>query len=234
MGSVNWSERETISALLRYQPARSPLEPHWVSCLMAGLRDARSATGRDVESGNVDPATIDKIGNWLGALGYMVLLDQIGQCYRIRSVELKQPASDFVNALSLYAPEISFLEAQALWALRCSFAHNYGLINAPKIKNVILREQLTHHFLLDASSDPGAPLVRLPKVKWDGQLAHCSKFNATWVDLRSLGDLVEAIYRKLVELHDENSLVLGLPGGLAELQKRFAITIHPGLRMVGP
>ena len=51
-----------------------------MSSFWAALRDARCATGRNVETGTVvDEA---KTGSWLGAIGYLMLLDQIGTAVR--------------------------------------------------------------------------------------------------------------------------------------------------------
>jgi hypothetical protein len=38
----------------------------------------------------------------------------------------------------------------------------------------------------------------------------------------------------LVDLHRRDELAIALPGGLAELQRRYAMTIYPGLRLVDP
>src|SRR4051794_7281050 len=43
-------------------------------------RDARQATQRDPDTGR--KVSGGHYGSWLGALGYMVLLDQIGSCFK--------------------------------------------------------------------------------------------------------------------------------------------------------
>ena len=49
------------------------------SCFNAALRDARKATGRQL---NDNSRSDINHGSWLGAIGYIVLLDQIGGCLK--------------------------------------------------------------------------------------------------------------------------------------------------------
>jgi hypothetical protein len=46
----------------------------------AALRDARGATGRHPSSGAV--VKPEDNCSWLGAVGYLILLDQIGTCFK--------------------------------------------------------------------------------------------------------------------------------------------------------
>jgi hypothetical protein len=69
-------------------------------------------------------------GSWLGALGYMVMLDQIGECFRpANATPLPNATPDFIKALTYFAEEIPDRERQALYALRCCFTHDYSLVN---------------------------------------------------------------------------------------------------------
>jgi hypothetical protein len=155
----------------------------------------------------------------------LMMFDQVGKTFRPAGV----PAAanpPVVEALRRFAPQVGASEREALYALRCSLLHDFGLVNVGSPRR-------THHFLLDDAEQVEA-VVRLPPQPWDGQLAHCRIFNATWINLRSLGDLAEEVFTRLTDLHEKDELVIALPGGLAELQRRYAMTIRPGLRMVDP
>src|SRR5437016_5185759 len=53
------------------------------SCFAAALHDARKASGRNEDTAEVvDPASQ---GNWLGAIGYLCMFDQLGTTVRLIS-----------------------------------------------------------------------------------------------------------------------------------------------------
>jgi hypothetical protein len=193
MAKVNWSERETRSGF----PACR---------LTTVLREARRATGRNRETGRIEPGRAALSGNWLGAVGYLLLIDRVGSACR-------PPGPPVVRALRSCAPRMGESEREALYALRCSLVHDFGLVN-------VGGPGRTHHFMLDDFRDgaerPG-PVVRLPPEPWDGRVEHCRRFNATWVDLRALGDLAEEVF---AGLHPA-----GEPAGP---RRRYPVTHHPG------
>ncbi|MFC4080904.1 hypothetical protein [Amycolatopsis samaneae] len=227
---MDWTERETISAFLKYRPPQGGA--HWVSCLIAVLRDARQATGRNLNTGEVEPEEVERVGCWLGAVGYMTMFDLVGSVFKpAHAIELAgQP---FIRTLQYFAPEIGEVERDALYSLRCSFVHDFSLVNVPATGSQQARERRTHHFMLNDADETG-PIVKLPPQRWDGDLNHVRLLNATWVNLRSLGDLAEEVYKELVMLHDNGELVLALSGGLDELKRRYAMTVRPGLRLQEP
>jgi hypothetical protein len=217
---TGWSEHDTISAFLTNRRRRS--DTHWVSSLVAVLRDARAATGRYLATGEVSPKQRGS-GSWLGVLGYMVMLDQIGECFRPADASsLPNGTPDLIKALTYFADEIPDRERQALYALRCSFAHDYSLVNIPSNR----RTDRLHHFRLSEDPTP-CPLVDLPAVPWDGDIARRSVSTATRVSLRRLGDVAESMYTRLLGLHSRRELSIALPGGAAELRARFAFTVYP-------
>jgi len=220
---TGWSDRDTLSAFLTYRRRRGDV--HWVSSLVAVLRDARGTTGRYLVSGRVNVKRQQRAGCWLGALGYMVMLDQIGECFRPADADSPSAGTpDFIKALTYFADEVRDPERQALYALRCCFAHDYSLVNIPAGRGALDRQRL-HHFLLDAEET--GPLVTLPGTPWDGNLARRPRYTATRVNLRSLGDLGEAVYTRLRHLHENQELRIALPGGAAELRARYAFTVYP-------
>jgi hypothetical protein len=155
----------------------------------------------------------------------MMMFDQVGSACQLAGGPPEQGPS-FVKALKSFAAGVGELEREALYALRCSLVHDFSLVN-------IGSSRRTHHFMLDDGEQLG-PVVRLPPEPWDGQLGHCRMSNATWVNLRSLGDSAEEVFTRLVDLHEQNELAIALPGGVAELQRRYAMTIRPGLRVAEP
>ena len=179
------------------------------STFWAALRDARRASGRDQQSGKaVDRA---QLGSWLGGIGYLCLLDQIGSLVRPRSSTVGATdgsGNSFNRALQHWTscgPE----ECDALYALRCSFAHDFGLMNrGPK-------PRLRHAF---AISEKG-PLVSLPQQRWDGQYP-APMSAATVVNLTEVGRLVEQVHFNVQQAHSASALEIAVAGGPAELMQR--------------
>jgi len=126
-------------------------DPARVSSLLAILRDARGATGRSEETGQLQPEQEGRAGHWLGALGYMVTIEQIGKCFRPRGATPQLPPG-FRRALADFAPHLTKQERDALYALRCCFAHDYSLVNGPGKRTP---QGLWHRFNLTARrADP--------------------------------------------------------------------------------
>ena len=139
----------------------------YVSSFRACLEDARLATGRNLVTGDVEDEL--KTGNWLGAVGYMTLLDQIGACFGRPGVT-DRDGRPIVRCLSHWAPEVDDRERLALYALRCALAHDYSLLNWHS------DQRLQHHFKLDQAID--GPVVQLPGKRWSGELSDMRPQNA--------------------------------------------------------
>ena len=181
-----------------------------ISGFAACLKDTRVSTGRDPQSGNViDP---QKTGSWLGSIGYMVLLDQIGSCFKPKNVQLAR-GNSIMKALGHFA-NLGNDEKQVIYALRCALAHDYSLynINAKEPK-------LTHNFALTKGS---GFLIRMPNTQWDGNYQNRNANNQTLVDLQELGNLVENICKNLFELANKDELEVILTNGTDELIQRYS------------
>lgn len=229
MYDPGWSDDDTISAFLTYH--RRPTGTYWGSSLIGVLRDARAATGRYLASGEVGLKP-ERSGSWLGAVGYMVMLDQIGECYRPANAgPLPKGTPDFIRALTYFAEDMPDPERQALYALRCCFVHDYSLVNIPTAGNAEIKAQRQHHFLLGDDPAP-CPVVQLPAERWGGDLGYRPRRMATRVSLRRLGDLAESVYARLLDLHERRELRIALPGGAAELRARYAFMVYPDVRLV--
>jgi hypothetical protein len=186
-----------------------------MSTLSRAVGDAREATGRDAATGVVvDEA---RSMNWLGTLGYLVLLDQLGQCFEPKSpgraLSDKHP---FVAAIMLFAPATTDREILALYALRCAFAHEFGLTN----RNDNEPDKMHRFLVMDEAT---SPMIEFPEIPWSGKHTDRSRFNQTRVNLRAVGNLVESVVRQVQLLHSQQQLVVRLPGGVAELLNRFAL-----------
>lgn len=181
------------------------------SGLRAGLEDARSSTGRF-------PATGAKIigashGSWLGAVGYMIVLDQIGSCFKPESIP-PVSGNTIEKALS-YFSNLNQAERNALYALRCAFAHDYSLYNVNSKK-----PEYTHQFGVGVGTN--APVVTLPQQAWDGDYNRKPDISKTIINLEAFGDLVEDVFRQLWQLAESQQLEVVLEGGSDALLQRYA------------
>lgn len=155
-----------LLALLRVLDDRREKEPEWPTGRhshpqICYLQRALGLLGDSRERDPRNPATGEKKagadhGGWLGALGYMALLDQIGTCLKPRAVV--KPGNGIERALA-YFTSLQYAEIQALYALRCAFAHNYSLAN-------VGRQGRQHLFKVVAGD--ATPLVTLPTIPWKG------------------------------------------------------------------
>lgn len=187
------------------------------SCLSAAFHEARHITGRNKLTGALDPENQwGYLGSWSGAMCYMTILDQIGKCYRSISKPQITNCSPIEKAL-VYFSSLIDTEISAIYALRNAFFHDFSLYNRNNSN-----PNLQHTFTVD--NHPTKPIVRLPKTNWDGQMSSRNPDNNTYVNLKTLGDLVENIYRDLVLLESRSELVLELDGGEEELLNRYTFT----------
>lgn len=187
----------------------------YFSALIAGIRDARKFTGRNLETGQIEIYDNNVNGCWLGAIGYLILLDQIGKCFKPSTVSFNFPANSTSILRTLkYFTSLSDSERYIIYALRCSLAHEYGLYNINKKEPA-----LTHHFVLRANSI--TPLIEVPENQWDGAISTKSPKNCTTVNLLALGDLVEKIFESLKTMAFQNQLEIILQGGIEELSSRY-------------
>ena len=211
-------EKQALELHLHFRQAQLS-EIQYFSSFVAALRDARLATNRNVDTGEKLPE--QSHGSWLGAIGYVALLDQIGKCFKPKDDTKGKPDrgdNPIARALHRFT-SLPDDEIGALCALRCAFAHDYSLYNINPGK-----PKLTHRFRVSARS---TPVVRLPKVRWDGDYAKCTPDNETNIGLEAFGDLVEGVCRKILDLPAGEQLKIVLKGGSDELVNRYAYCILP-------
>ena len=187
----------------------------YFSGFCGALKDARKMTGRNIQTGDKDGSnTFGHLGSWLGTIGYLSLLDQIGGCFKkVNGPIIDQNKSGIIKALTDFS-DFTENEIDAIYALRNSFAHDYSL------QNIGRRAGLTHHFLVDNSETQ--PVIVLPAQNWDGVISNKTKQNMTYINLQRLGDKIEDLINQLVFLADKDQLEIVLLGGRDELIERYS------------
>lgn len=151
--------------------------------------------------------------SWLGAIGYMSLLDMIGACFKPKNKTTIEENRDFVRALKYFSEGLTEDQMLALYALRCAFMHDFSLCNNHS------DPKLSHIFIIRIGNNDN--VVELPATYWDGRYDNKSKNNQTIVYIEKFGDIVEEICKKIVLLAKNNELKIILPGGADELISRY-------------
>ncbi len=178
------------------------------STLIAGLRDCRQISGRDLESG---ASSVHGSGTvWLAAIGYFSVLDQIGSCFQF--VDTSRRTTNRKNNSIIYAIQnfsdlsafgVSDVDEQraahALCSLRNSFTHDFNLLNIPQNAN---NRRLDQHKFTVFSDRTESRIIQLPDIMWDGNIDG-KNFNATddstFINLYQFNELVEEVYTTVVQ-----------------------------------
>lgn len=154
---------------------------------IAALIDARLATGRNKKTGK---KLKKSHGSWVGTLGYMALLDHLGKIIRPKETKRNYTGkNNFIRALMVFT-DLKNVEIDSLYALRCSFAHDYSLYNIPDNK----KDSLVH--LFKVKQGEGGELVVFPKKTWSEDFNDISE---TVINIELLGDLVERIHKNIIK-----------------------------------
>jgi hypothetical protein len=177
------------------EPAANPGNP--ISSFMAVVRDARAITHRDLDTGEPRSFLLpDRAALWPGAFLYLVLIDQVGSCFK-RSGHRDAPrgtGDKFRTALKHFGmPSVaSRNDAQfALWALRCSFAHKYTATNVRQSPH-----PMNHLFELKWSTSPAdTSVVTLPSRRWNGDIGKLAP--STRINLFRVEELGEHVIRRV-------------------------------------
>ncbi len=193
---------------------------HKYSAYRGALNDARLVTGRSLDDGSLMPDYPCKppIVIWLGSLGYIVLLDQIGSCFRPSNKPRIENGNSIWKALK-YFTNLYVAEINAIYTLRCSFAHDYGLSNIKKRKDGSIDTSLTHRFQVNAIKN--GPLVSFPIEPWDGIYTNKKPENVTKISLFLLCELVEEVCAQITALAESGNLDVELGERFDELENRY-------------
>ena len=170
-----------------------------ISCFRAAVRDARTLSGRDVDTGDL----VSTVGShaWPAALMYLVLLDQVGKV--IAPTPRARSEVPFLTALEEFAPSLSEQDREMLYALRCAFAHEFALANEGRGAKVALRR---HIFELYEAGE--RRLVVDPAEPWNGEYGKSRTGGPTKVNLTEFGTLMEELIAQVESGATDGSLVL--------------------------
>jgi hypothetical protein len=187
------------------------------STFNAALREARLLTCRNLKTGSITDEKTETL--WAGTVIYLVLLEQVGKSLRPHGSKVIKNEKPIETALRMFGPNrVTKRQRQVLYALRCAFAHEFGLYNENR------RQPFYQHvFRLDDT--PGHPLVTWPGRRWSGDYADASNACSTTVGLITVGDVAEHTVRKVREHSNKTTLRSRI--ALEELQKRFGFVIYP-------
>jgi len=211
---VPLDEKTAVTLHLYERPPINGIQ--YKSSLIALLGDARGAAERDAETGLVRPGKLST--SWLGAAGYLILLDQVGTCFKLKGPDVRgdNPIS---RALLYFSQVQDDPTLDALYALRNALAHDYSLFNA-------YTKHSSHRHAFNFCADTVSPLVTLPAVPWSGvyDLSTLTPPDqTTMVNLRKVGDLAEEVVASLRRHHDAGQLMIGPPLTVAEFHVRYGM-----------
>ena len=167
----------------------------------------------------------DHSTSWLGAIGYLVLLDQLGETLRPITESPDRYGSKYPTirrCLERFVPELTEDATAALYGLRCALAHHFGLWNPPKPNET----PQPWHRIFTLVGDDASELIRHPARQWDGSLP-TGPLNVrftTVVNLRRLADLVEEVVERVRELGRAGQLEIALENP-ADLNFRFGVRV---------
>jgi hypothetical protein len=166
-----------------------------VSVLEAAVRDARETMAHGQAL-------------WLATLGYLIVLEQLGA--RVARPSTAFPSRNgsevaFKAGALEFAPNPSDVDlADALYSLRCAWAHEYGLRN--RTKRIFMYRQ-------------NGPIAVQPTRAWDGTLAGATNLDMqTIVNVRAVGDYVEEIVSSVRAEFETGGVVLAPGADAASLQ----------------
>jgi hypothetical protein len=199
-------EAQAVELFLKFHTPHGGV--HIFSGFVHALKEARSETGRDTQSGTKLPSSH---GSWLGAVGYFALLDQVGKCFKPRN--MTQRTGNAIQQALGHFTNLSANEIDALYALRCAFAHDYSLYNINQ-KN----PTMMHNFIVGQGA---SPLMTMARVPWNGDLQNQVADCKTSVSLEAFADVVEQVVQQIIACSQSNNLEILLPGGSDELVRRY-------------
>jgi len=152
----------------------------------------------------------------------LILLEQIGKSLRPsgRRAKLKKE-KPLETALRHFAGSSTTVQQRkVLYALRCAFAHEYGLFNRGYDREKVYRRV----FRLD--DNPLAPLIKWPARPWSGDYKLANSTASTTVGIVAVGNICEEVV-KSVRVHSMRGELRGIIP-IRELQKRFGFSVEHG------
>ena len=194
-------------------------EKIYFSCLGHALKEAGKASGRNENSGDLERP--EGSHSWLGAIAYLMIVDQIGECYKILGKGEPACKIPFRKAL-YYFSGLTQGDNKVLYGLRSSLVHNYSLVSRYRKTDT---DPWDYCYVFGLEADSDSPLITPPKEKGgcDISLIEREKHSTT-ITLKKVGDLVEDIYRNILNLHSKGQLEIKMSP--EELVKRFSFSFY--------
>lgn len=157
------------------------------SSFWIGLQESRLAVGRDPATGTVvgEPGK----SSFLGAIGYMCLLDLIGKLFNRPSRPIPSPGHgnpSFKRCLKMFT-NLGETEVEVLYAVRNALVHDYSLMNGGR-----------NCHLFEFRWGDTADLVFVPIDRWNGEPTTMATAGSTIVNLSAFVDLAEHIAGDIV------------------------------------
>ena len=191
----------------------------YFSCLGHALKEARMVTGRNLKSGELENESGSH--KWLGAIAYLLIVDQIGECYKKSLNTPPLAESSFRKALH-YFSDLSQGDSKILYGLRSSLVHNYSLVSRYRSDQ---NSQWDYCYLFELEADGDSSLINIPQEEWTGNISLMDrKKHSTRIILKKIGDLVEEIYKEIINLHGNQQLEINMAP--EDLIKRFTFTVY--------
>jgi hypothetical protein len=209
------SDKQTLLAFLNPSQPFEFMGSLRYSTLVAGLRDCRANTKRDISTGQYKSNILHgDAGNWLSAIGYFTILDQMGSCYKpLGEPEPQANANQIKFVIEKFGFDlIDFNDRKlnALIALRNAFTHDFNLVNIPANRKIAHLQQ--HKFTVTADTKRNW-IVELPARLWDGNIDGKDFYDtsdSTLVNLFGIGNLTETIYSRISDLLMNDKIELRL------------------------
>jgi hypothetical protein len=232
------NDRDILTGYLSEQQPFATPQGEKISTLISGFRDARRVTTRPIVSGLFtmdelfDPErNWDLLGCWLGAMGYMTVMDQIGTAFQLVDQIDEAFDSPVYRALKNFGGGLDDRQIHALIALRNAFMHDYNLVNVPKTKNKTIKKLQTHRFSVTAF--PSDDVVRLPEVEWTGDYENkqWDPRTATEINLFGLGNIVERLLLSLRMLLDQGNLA-HTEVNIQAFYNKYCFLINPQVKKI--
>lgn len=217
-------EKEFIDKFLTINSIETKESVSRYSTLGLALKDARLIAGRDIYTGDKKKNYVKNTqsflyeGSLIGIIGYIIILEIIGEVFERNDKSIKRKKNNITNALKRFS-NLRSKDIYVLIALRNSLAHNYGLANIPKHNKEYNTKR--HKFTLVYSKE--SELIEYPSSKWDGDFFDNSDDTETKIGIIALAELVESVINQVKSLNDVQKIELALKGGFQELKKRFTI-----------
>lgn len=180
-------------------------DPNRKSCLLMAYNSAKTlSTGICIEEfGCIEAEYFSSL------ILYLIFLEQVGTIFTMGSSE----SIGILSALDDFTT-LKEEERTALYYLRNTLAHNYGLATDNKDSN---KQNDKYKFTLSYKGN----LIHVPKKSWDNDYTNRDDEVSTTINIFRLMEMVDNIYVSL----KKNYKNLGLKIGIEEIKTRFTVLI---------